>query len=134
MRTLQEILQKLKGEPGNPDLNYQAGHILFKEKEFKRAFPYLKKAIKLNPRMIEAYIDIGLVLEKLDETEKAKKIFEKAIKVDPDNSVAKEWLERVVKDGNTVDSISEATRTPQEINAEELDYIEENDKTSGEGK
>ena len=52
------------------------------------------KAIELNPKMVSAYNNIGVELEKKGQIEEAKARYRKALEIDPNNADAKRNLER----------------------------------------
>ena len=62
-------------------LNY--GSILKGDCKFKEAELFTRKAIKLNPNLIEAYSNLGSILFELRKLNEAELVLRKAIKMDP---------------------------------------------------
>ena len=54
-----------------------------KEKNFKDAIKYYKEVVKIDPSIVFAYYNLGLIYEKLGNIEIAKKYYQRAINLDP---------------------------------------------------
>ncbi len=54
--------------------------------KFEKATEYFKKAIKINPGYVKAYVNLGANLIKLNKIEHARKILITAQKIDPNNA------------------------------------------------
>jgi uncharacterized Ntn-hydrolase superfamily protein len=56
---------------------------IFTEGNHKKAIGTIKKAIELNPRSDEAYVDLGMTYTKMKKSREAREAFNKAIKLNP---------------------------------------------------
>jgi len=74
----------------------ELGKFYFINGKYDKAIEEFKKAIALNPGKSETYYNLGLVYEAKNNLEEARKMYEKAIEIDPNNKLAKEHLEKIV--------------------------------------
>ncbi len=63
------------------------GKILFDNSDFNNALYHFSKAVELNPRFTEGYLNRAYTYYKINEFEKAIKDYEKAYELDPNSSV-----------------------------------------------
>jgi len=63
--------------------------------EYDSAIYYFQETTRLNPMNSDAFNNLGLAWEEKGDNLNAKKYYQKAIEVDPDNKLAKENLRRV---------------------------------------
>ncbi len=75
-----KILKKL---PDNAKNLYDYGYVSFQLNKLDIAETAIKKAIELDPGLISAYNDLGVVLEKKQKTGEAIKAYQKAIDLGP---------------------------------------------------
>ncbi len=61
----------------------------------ERAVENYKKAIELEPSKIELHLNLAQCYEDKDEKEKAEKVYEAILKIDPSNSTANSSLKRL---------------------------------------
>ena len=54
-----------------------------KEKRFNEAIVHYENVIKIDPSIVFAYYNLGLIYEKLNNTELAKKNYKSAIEIEP---------------------------------------------------
>ncbi|URZ04352.1 tetratricopeptide repeat protein [Clostridium felsineum] len=77
----------------NPDMGqpYQiCAHIYINLKDYKKAVEYARKAIELDPYYGESYYTLSFALDKLggeENIKKAVKLIDKAMEIEPENSV-----------------------------------------------
>jgi len=90
--------EKLFGQSENPIYYDFYLNCLFELKDFKKAEKVAKKQIKQNPNDLQYAVDLGVVYQKSDQPEKAKKEFEKAIKqLQPDQDQILKLADAFVK-------------------------------------
>lgn len=85
MENMMEPNRKVGQESSYQSL-VQAAIALRGAKEYKEAVRVLRKAIKQEASDSQAYILLGLVYEKMEESEKAEEFFRRALKISPLNS------------------------------------------------
>ena len=56
---------------------------------------HIKKTIALNPAYIKAYINLGAILAKRGEYDKARAVWEEGLKIEADNFYIAQNLERL---------------------------------------
>ncbi len=71
------------------------GDILRKEKKLSECILAYELAIEVNPKSINALISLGDVFEEMDDIERARTYYEKAISMEPDNEVLSEKMSRI---------------------------------------
>jgi tetratricopeptide (TPR) repeat protein len=77
---------------------YNSGYVsLVYLKKFKEGAEYFSKAIKIDPKYIEAYFNRGYCLELMGDVAKARVDYEKALKITPNYPNAVEGLNRLDK-------------------------------------
>ena len=67
---------------------FNLGSEYFRLEQLNDSQSYLKKALKLNPRLLKAHILLAYLYEKVNQVEKAGIYFQNALKLDPLNRVA----------------------------------------------
>ena len=72
-------------------VEYEAGNKLNAESLFK-------KSIETNPTLIEAWINVGVLLFERDDKMQAKEYFEKALKIEPQHSGVLRYLGATLMD------------------------------------
>jgi predicted Zn-dependent protease with MMP-like domain len=79
------LLRRAMKAGGEQDV-YRAfeGQLLFEQARFEDARKQLERAVALNPDAAHAVYHLGLVLERLGETEEAARMFERAHGLDPE--------------------------------------------------
>ena len=70
-------------QPSNPILHNNLGSVLDLLVEQKESLNCYQKAIKLDNRYVEAYINLAMTHEKLKNFQEAKKYYEKALHLNP---------------------------------------------------
>ena len=80
----------------NPNTLYEIGVRFYNAQETKEAIRYWEKAVAMDPKMADAYVQLGAAYVSVGDNEKAKQMLQKAIELDPasDNAkMAKEMLD-----------------------------------------
>lgn len=83
-----EVEQKLKEKPDDPDLWYHLADLQERDGQYKEAIESYKKAVQLKPDMGYAYFKIGTAYNHLDQPADAVAAFKKAIRYMPNFAVA----------------------------------------------
>jgi tetratricopeptide (TPR) repeat protein len=65
--------------------NYYMGLVYFERQMFSDAVAFFEKSIELAPNLIEAYYHLGLTYRRLDRPDQAQKVWEEAIRRNPQN-------------------------------------------------
>ncbi|MDI6640735.1 MAG: tetratricopeptide repeat protein [Elusimicrobiota bacterium] len=74
----------------------EAGKFYFVNTKFDKAIEEFKKALKFNPNDPEIYYNLGLAYESKGELDEARKMYEKAVEINPNYSLAKEHLSKLI--------------------------------------
>lgn len=69
--------------PQDAAVQYQAGLALHEAKDFEGAITYYQSAVVLNPKMAEAYANLGTAYHALNRDEEAVKALKTALQLDP---------------------------------------------------
>lgn len=77
----------LKTMPGAADLNFIAGDSLLRLEDAERAEPYLRKALKADPKLAAAGASLGLALSRLGRNAEAVPLLEQSLTLDDDGSL-----------------------------------------------
>src|SRR5439155_19798583 len=73
----------LELQPDNAQDQMYLGYVLYKQKKFSEAKPYLEKTIKADSNIPEPFYYLGLIVQEENEDEQAVALLEKAILVSP---------------------------------------------------
>ena len=79
------------------DYHYYHGLALFKEAEYRGASKAIEKAINLEPFNADYIAELGCIFLELGFITRAKVLFDKALKVSPDNTKAFEGMKKINK-------------------------------------
>ena len=84
-------LVREKGDvlPKEPNLPLLAGHVQKQAGLLSQAVDDYTHAIQLDPKMVEAYVNRGYVLNDMQDAEHAAEDFHRVLKLSPDNGVAR---------------------------------------------
>jgi tetratricopeptide (TPR) repeat protein len=89
----QEADQILEGlnldEVTNPNILFNLGAKHYNAQQTQSAIKYWEKAVQLDPKMTEAYVQLGAAYVSLKENDKAKQMFMKVIELAPGSEDAK---------------------------------------------
>lgn len=65
----------------------------YAEDNLVQAFEYYQEAIEIDPNFVDSYIDLGALMVKIGEFRSAKKCYEDALKLDPNDKNIKKSLD-----------------------------------------
>jgi len=74
----------------------EMGKFYFLNSKYDEAIEEFENVLNINPRNAEAYFQIGITKEAKNEIDCAKKMYEKAIKLNPHNKSARERLDKLI--------------------------------------
>ncbi|MCL2799024.1 MAG: tetratricopeptide repeat protein [Endomicrobia bacterium] len=74
----------------------EMGKFYFLNNKYDEAVAEFKKVLELNTNNAEAYYNIGLINETSNNTDEAKKMYSKALSINPDYKTAREKLNRLI--------------------------------------
>ena len=82
------LLEKLvAANPKSAELNFQMGDLLLQQEQPEKALPWLKSAVKFNPRLLPARAALARCYMRLDRAAEAIEHFEAALPIDDDGSL-----------------------------------------------
>ena len=73
----------------NPNTIYEIGVRFYNAQETKEAIKYWEKTIEKDPRMVDAYVQLGAAYVSVGQNDKAKQMLQKAIELAPGTDNAK---------------------------------------------
>jgi curved DNA-binding protein CbpA len=79
-------------KPHDPQLNHRAATICLEIDEFQKAFEYAQTAVEHVPEVADYHATLGCAYRKQGDFGHAKKEFDKAIELDPENETARKAL------------------------------------------
>ncbi len=80
----------LEVEPENAVVFQNLGYAYYEQRDYKRAEKYFGKAIERDPHYAPAYINLGVLEQQVwGRTDEAIRLFRKALKIDPNNAIAR---------------------------------------------
>ena len=82
---LKAARDKVNANPQDPNAHIQFGDVLAKRKSYVEAYTEYDTAIKLDPKIAEAYLHAGLLAESADDLDRALKYYQAGWKVLNDN-------------------------------------------------
>jgi tetratricopeptide (TPR) repeat protein len=85
----------LKSEPANPSYLDTYGWIMYQMGDYAAATEYIQKAIDTGGSSSEVWDHLGEIYVKTGENQKAREAFEKALKLDPQNTAIKNKLKKL---------------------------------------
>jgi tetratricopeptide (TPR) repeat protein len=78
-----------------PDI-MEMGKFYFLNSKYDEAIKEFENVLTLDPKSSEAYFQIGIAKEAKNESEDAKKMYEMAIKLNPNHKSARERLDKLI--------------------------------------
>lgn len=96
---IEEYRKAVKIRPAFVDLRTRLAVLLREQGNIEDAIEHLTQCLLENPRYLNAYIQLGMTYYAMGESDLAKKQWETALSKDPDNTVAKTYLNMVNKKG-----------------------------------
>ncbi|MBI1807412.1 MAG: tetratricopeptide repeat protein [Ignavibacteria bacterium] len=85
-----EFILSVDLDPDQPTNWQMCGESLMQLKRYPEAEPYLCKALELYPQSVDAMVDLGYVLSRKGESERAMELINRALEVDPVNTRVRE--------------------------------------------
>jgi tetratricopeptide (TPR) repeat protein len=85
----------LNARPNYADVRNRLGVVLTAQGRDEEAIDQFITAIRINPRYVEAHINLAIAYYELGYTEQAKAHYQQVLEYDPDNRVARESLQRL---------------------------------------
>lgn len=85
----------LNARPNYADVRNRLGVVLTAKGNDEEAIDQFVAAIRINPRYVEAHINLAIAYYELGYTEQAKAHYQQVLEYDPDNRVAREALQRL---------------------------------------
>lgn len=85
----------LNARPNYADVRNRLGVVLTAQGNDEEAIDQFVAAIRINPRYVEAHINLAIAYYELGYTEQAKAHYQQVLEYDPDNRVAREALQRL---------------------------------------
>ncbi|MCX7765581.1 MAG: tetratricopeptide repeat protein, partial [Candidatus Sumerlaeia bacterium] len=77
------------------EFNYNVGNIYIKMGKFENAIPYFQRAIRLNPKDMKYYNDLGAAYASIGKLDVAEKIWRYILKQDPLHEAAESNLKKL---------------------------------------
>ncbi len=87
-----KLEKQVKADPGNYRLHYQLGNAYYDAGFAEKARDAYGEALRLNPKYIEALVNLGIALGDLSESTEAILTFEKALAINPEDCNARSNL------------------------------------------
>jgi len=85
-----------ESDPHFPDIYFNLGYAYAMNREYIKAEEMYSRAVKLSPPYLdEAFFNLAMVQEKQGKTNDAMSNLEKAVAVNPKNTLAKERLDKL---------------------------------------
>jgi len=75
----------------------EVGKFYFLSNKYKEAIKEFEKIIKLDPQNVDAYYNLGLCYESLNEFDLARQMYQRVLSIDPNYKLAKEHLDKILK-------------------------------------
>jgi len=85
----------MKTKPELEDL-IEVAKFNFLSSRYEEAIKIWGKALKLSPNNSQIYCNMGIAYESLNQMDKARECFKKAVELEPENQQAKQHLEKIV--------------------------------------
>jgi len=88
--------QAVELNPQHPNTFYNLGYIYARTKNYGKAEEMFERTVKLSPPFLdEALFNLAIIQQRLNKREQFLKNLQLALEANPDNELAKEYLERV---------------------------------------
>jgi len=84
-----EFQAAIADNPADGQAHLMMGEAAARRGDMKTAFTEDSKAVELQPNDADALVELGKILMTMNENEKAQEMFERAVKADPTNTVAR---------------------------------------------
>ncbi|MBW1861171.1 MAG: glycosyltransferase [Deltaproteobacteria bacterium] len=93
--------------PKKSEIPFQKGDLLIRMKLFPEAAEAFGRCIEIDPELIEAYINLGFVHERMGATEEAEHFYRKTLQYDPNSEIARLNLIVLTTEGGRFDEAKE---------------------------
>ena len=93
--TVKHLKYRIRSSPRDPAGYVDLGDLLYQKKEYEDASRRFKKALKINPGLVEVRCKLGLSYMKKGEYEKAESELERCLEAEPDLRTARDALEKI---------------------------------------
>jgi predicted Zn-dependent protease len=101
---LDQLKILVAAHPQSSDLHAAMGDTLRKKGDKKGAIEYFRKAVALNPNSPGPMVALAMVLQEYDDIPESRGLYEKIIKIEPDNVIALNNLAFIkAEDGSDID-------------------------------
>ena len=94
---VEKFQEAIKLEPGSALAHYDLGVAQFHLGQLEFACQAEKKAITLDPKLLDAYIQLASIFSKLGDYRGAEDVLERALKVDEHCKIAKDSLNEIYR-------------------------------------
>jgi len=94
-KSIAQLKIGLKLNPNLVEAHNLLGCCMIRKKEYHKAIRHFRQAIKINSNHISAYNNLGNAYFIIGKRKEAKRIWEKILKIDPDNKIAQQGLEKI---------------------------------------
>jgi tetratricopeptide (TPR) repeat protein len=120
----QELEKELKTNPYHAQANYELGDIYVKRGDFRSGIPYLKKALALDPNLVEAHRSLGrgLILEK--KYDQAIREFSLVAQADKSDHTIHALLASTYRKMGRLKEAEEETRTYEKLVHQQMTSLE----------
>ena len=92
---IKEFRLAVAAAPGAPQLHFMLGYVLWRWKRYTDAMGPLQEETRINPDFEQSYLYLGDIALRLDDTARARTLFEKALHLNPSDSEARFGLGKV---------------------------------------
>jgi len=92
------------------------GNSLKNQGKLNEAVSCYRKALKLNPKLSQAYISIGNIIQGQGKSDEAVSCYRKALELEPDSAIAFNNMGNVIKDQGDLDEAISCYRKALELN------------------
>ena len=93
----QRAKEALKVFPHKPDFHFHLANIYGKTNNFVEAEKAFEIVIQMNPNDSIYYVNFGVLYHRWKKLDKAKTMYENALKINPKNSSARKNLNSIIK-------------------------------------
>ena len=93
-----EYDKALTWAPRFADIHFRRAQSLAERGSLEEAARSLLRALEINPRYVQAYLDLGLVFLRAGNRDQAVKAWQRAVAMDPDNQLAKIYLHQAQRE------------------------------------
>ena len=74
----------------------EKGKFYFVSEKYDEAIEEFERVIKINPKSVDAYFNIGIAKEAKNDFAGAKKMYEKTLEIKPNHATAKVHIDKLI--------------------------------------